>query len=276
MPFVCYIDEAGCSAPLPASVTDIQPVLTITGLIVDHSKIGALTTEFLGLKRKYFPKKFNSAHPLDDVREEIKGSDIRSTIRKRTKKARTELKFLDEVLALLKKHDASIFSKIWIKGIGKPFKARAVYTVSIQEACEAFNASLTQKGDVGFMVADFRTTQLNDQVAHSIFTQKYRAKGDPYERLIELPTFGVSNNHAGLQITDLLCSALIFPIASATYCHGYVKGVHVRPQDKFIKQRYASRIKALQYRYMHKSGQMRGGISVVDRHANRASIDFFA
>jgi hypothetical protein len=35
MTYLCYIDEAGCTTPLPSERTDIQPVLVIAGLVVD-------------------------------------------------------------------------------------------------------------------------------------------------------------------------------------------------------------------------------------------------
>lgn len=131
---------------------------------------------------------------------------------------------------------------------------------------------LDRRDDTGFMIADSRTPALNTQVSHSIFTQKYRAKGDPWGRLLDLPTFGHSNNHVPLQITDLLCSTLLFPMATATYCIGHIKGKHVKGRDKFIKRRYASRIKALQYRYKDMdSGKSSGGIFVNDGLLGRKS-----
>lgn len=274
MPYVCYIDEAGCAAPVPTKVTNIQPVLVISGLVVDLAKLPDMTIEFLRLKRKYHPGKFTSPHHLDDVREEIKGSDLRSRIRKRGLHAMADLKLLDETLELLKTKGACFFASIWVKGIGKPFKARPIYTKTIQMACESFQEFLSSRDDIGFMVADFRTTQLNDQVAHSIFTQKYRAKGDPFPRILELPTFGVSNNHVGLQISDLLCSSLLFPIATSSFCWGHIQGIHVHTRDLFIKRRYMTRIKSLQFRY-RKKGQVFGGVWVGDAIAKRTSSLFF-
>ena len=274
MPYVCYMDEAGCATPVPGKITNIQPVLVISGLLVDLAKLPIITVEFLQLKRKYHPGKFTSPHHLDDIREEIKGSDLRSRIRKQGHLAMADLKLLDETLKLLKTHGSSFFASIWIKGINKPFKARPIYTRTIQFACESFQAFLASRDDIGFMVADFRTTQLNDQVAHSIFTQKYRAKGDPFPRILELPTFGISNNHVGLQITDLLCSSLLFPIATSSFCWGHIQGVHVHTRDLFIKRRYIKRVKALQYRY-NKGGQIVGGVWVGDAIAKRTSADFF-
>lgn len=266
MPYICYIDEAGCTTSLPSAETDIQPVLVIVGLVVDVARVRELTIRFLELKRQFFPKKFGTGnHPLDDVLVEIKGSDLRSSIRKHGAKADATLKFIDGTLELLRANDARLFASIWVKGIGKAIDSRAIYTTSIQASCRSFTSWLDARDDTGFMVADFRTPGLNTQVSHSIFTQKYRAKGDPMERLLELPTFGHSDNHVPLQIADLLCSTLLFPMATATYCAGQVKGKHVRGRDMLIKRRYASRIKALQFRYKdNENGLMQGGVFVND------------
>jgi hypothetical protein len=278
MTYTCYIDEAGCTTPLLAAETDIQPVLIIVGLVVDVAKVRELTLRFLELKRRYFPKKFgNGNHQLDDVLLEIKGSDLRSTIRKHGAKADATLKFIDGTLDLLRNKNARLFASIWIKGIGKAIDSRAIYTTSIQAACRNFSAFLDWRDDTGFMIADFRTPGLNTQVSHSIFTQKYSAKGDSLARLLELPTFGHSDNHVPLQIADLICSTLLFPMATASYCAGHVKGKHVRGRDNFIKYRYASRIKALQYRYKDtETGQLRGGIFVNDGLQGRKSDLLFS
>lgn len=273
MPYICYIDEAGCTTPLPSAETDIQPVLVIVGLVVDVARVRELTIRFLELKRQFFPRKFGTGnHLLDDVLVEIKGSDLRSSIRKHGAKADATLKFIDGTLELLRANDARLFASIWVKGIGKAIDSRAIYTTSIQASCRSFTSWLDARDDTGFMVADFRTPGLNTQVSHSIFTQKYRAKGDPMERLLELPTFGHSDNHVPLQIADLLCSTLLFPMATATYCAGQVKGKHVRGRDMLIKRRYASRIKALQYRYKdNENGLMQGGVFVNDGLQGRKS-----
>ncbi|MEU6997474.1 DUF3800 domain-containing protein [Nonomuraea sp. NPDC046570] len=41
---------------------------------------------------------------------------------------------------------------------------------------------------------------------------------DPYTPLGEVPLFAASDNHAGLQIADLLASTLVFPMAASAYC----------------------------------------------------------
>jgi hypothetical protein len=271
VPYICYIDEAGNSATLPSRKTDNQPVLVIAGLVMQQDALADITHEFLALKRKYFPGSFKSIHLLDDVREEIKGADLRSAIRKRAHKAQTELRFIDATLELLERYECRILADIWVKGIGAEFKARETYTQSVQHACRSFQAFLESRNSSGFMVADFRTTQLNDQVAHSIFTQKYRAKGDPFARIYELPTFGISNNHVGLQITDVLCTALLFPMASSVYCFGHVTGVHVNARDLIVRRRYTKRLKNLQF----KAG-VHWSVWVSDKHKRRGSAELFA
>lgn len=275
--YICYVDEAGCTTPLAAARTDVQPVLAIVGLVLSVDRLRAVTLEFLALKRQFFPGKFKPVdHPLDDVLVEIKGSDLRSNIRKHGAAADASLKFLDRTLDLLRENDARLFASMLIKGIGEPIDSRALYTSSIQAACRNFCAFLAERADSGLMVADFRNPGLNSQVAHSIFTQKYRAKGDPMRGLLELPTFGHSNNHIPLQIADLLCSALLFPMATATYCDGRVVGKHVRGRDKLIKRRYARRIKALQFQYREgEGGATRGGIYVSNRLDERGSAHLF-
>jgi hypothetical protein len=65
--------------------------------------------------------------------------------------------------------------------------------------------------DRGVVIADSRVPGQNVNVAHSVFTQKYRATGDPYPRILEVPVFGHSNNHVGLQLADVVGSALLAP-----------------------------------------------------------------
>ena len=70
-----------------------------------------------------------------------------------------------------------------------------------------------------------------------------------YERLVELPTFGHSDNHAGLQICDIVCSGLMYPIACFAYCTGHVNNVHVQSGASRLRSRYGQQLKDLQHRY---------------------------
>ena len=90
-----------------------------------------------------------------------------------------------------------------------------------------------------------------------------------------MPTFGNSENHAPLQIVDLLCSAVLFPIAAFSYCLGHVNNVHVSANYRILKERYGPRLLPLQYRYQDDSGHWQGGIVVSDGLQGRPSVLMF-
>ena len=156
-------------------------------------------------------------------------------------------------------------ARIWVKEAGGPFDATPVYTSSIQGICAYFEHYLSQTNDTGSCIADSRNKFKNVSVSHSIFTQKFSPAKRRYQRLGELPTFGHSENHAGLQICDLVCSALLYPIACFAYCTGHVNNVHVQPSATYLRQRYGHQLKALQYRYQNETtGRHEGGGVVSD------------
>ena len=80
MSYICHIDEARCSASLPATKSDVQPLLVIAGLIAHEDAPPYITREFLALKRRYCPGAFTSKHRLDDVRQEIKRAGAKNVI----------------------------------------------------------------------------------------------------------------------------------------------------------------------------------------------------
>jgi hypothetical protein len=104
----------------------------------------------------------------------------------------------------------------------------------------------------------------------------FRTAGNPYDRIVEMPTFGHSDNHVGLQLADLVCSALLFPIAVHTYCTGHVTNLHVRPGYRLLKQRYAEQLRGLQFRYLEPvKKRWRGGITVNDSIGQRSGAEMF-
>ena len=265
---ICFVDEAGDLGALgnPPRAND-QPVLVVAGLFVGVASLDRLTGEFLDLKQRYFPGlPYPSARPLDRILPEIKGADIRANATRGTPRQRRHaIGFFDRFLALLEHHEVRLVARIWVKGIGSPFHATPVYTSSIQQICAYFDHYLTHNDDTGICIADSRNKFKNVNVSHSIFTQKFSATARNYRRLAELPTFGHSENHAGLQTCDLVCSALLYPIACFAYCTGYVNNIHVQPRAAELKQRYGHQLKALQYRYRNPpAGRYEGGIVVAD------------
>ncbi len=125
------------------------------------------------------------------------------------------------------------------------------------------------------MILDNRRRHQNMSVSHSIFTRKFKTGGDEYERIVEAPTFGHSDNHAGIQLADILCSALLFPMASAAYCDGQIQNVHVSPRYHQLVEHFGQRIRELQHRYQRPDGKWVGGITVSDRLTKRPGALLF-
>ncbi|MEX2323893.1 MAG: DUF3800 domain-containing protein [Acidimicrobiia bacterium] len=266
--YLCYVDEAGDAQPIPlasASPTVVAPVFVLGGLIIDASEVGALSAAYLDLKTRFYPGLMSSlSHHLDSVLVEVKASDIRRAVRSGSRdERRTAIGFVDRVFDLLETHDARLIARVWVKTPGASFNGRSTYTYSMQALCRAFQQYLISNDGEGMVVADSRTHQLDERVAHSLYTMKHRVLGDELNRVVEVPTFGRSGNHVGLQIADLV-NGVLFPMATRTYCAGVITGVHVAPQYDTLRMRYGSRFQDLQYRYSDISGRWRGGITVSD------------
>ncbi|MFH1969207.1 MAG: DUF3800 domain-containing protein [Verrucomicrobiota bacterium] len=271
-----YLDEAGCTGALPAPDSPIQPVFIIAGIILHQDCIKPLTTDLLRLKERYFPHRLPShAEFLDWILLEIKGADLRKQIRDGNRDERRHaLGVMNNLLLLLETYNCRILGRIYVKGIKASFNGVAVYTSSVQNLAVDFQFYLEEVNNDGLMILDSRNKPKNSSVSHSIFTQKFRAGGDAYNRLVEMPLFGHSDNHAGIQCADMLCSAFLFPMATYAYCLGHVRSVHVDMRYSIIRDRYGDRLKCLQYRYQNAKGLLRGGITVSDAigHAGGALL----
>jgi hypothetical protein len=179
--------------------------------------------------------------------------------------------YIGEVLKLLEITGGRVIGRVWIKGIGKPFNGTAIYAASIQSIYTAFQDYLNRYEDRGVVIVDSRLKHLNTPVAHSIFTQKFKVGGDAYDRIVELPAFSHSDNHAGLQVADTIASAVVTPIAIQTYCVGHVTNVHVRPRYSDIKATFKNRCASLQHPFTGPNGKPQHGFVVSDGLAGRPS-----
>lgn len=270
---VLYIDEAG-GVEAPNSSAAATPLMVIAGVAFDDAVLATLTRDFLELKARFFPGKVaGSQHLLDYVLAEVKGSDLRGAVRGSRSKRRHAIGFLDKVVDLMDTHGARIVGRIWIKNAA--MNPRSSYTFAIQDVASHFEHLLTSSNETGLMICDGRLHYQDAQVSHSIFTQKHKLGGDSFPHLVEATVFGRSQNHVGLQISDLLASALLFPMAARTYCAAPPATVHTSPHFDVIKTRYAARLRAMQHRYQDGAGRWRGGIVVSDRRAQLPSKQLF-
>lgn len=273
---ILYVDEAGCTGALASAHSPIQPVFAIVGVAVEQARLHELTWDWLQLKRRFFPALAGATQFLDWIRPEVKGSEIRKNVAAGNRnQVRHALGFIDKFMGLLSSHDARVLGRVWIKPIGAPFDGTAVYTSSVQRIFRDFHGYLEAVDDRGFVVADSRNPPKNTIVSHSIFTQKFRSVGDPVGRILEMPLFGHSDNHAGLQLADMVCSSLVWPMAVHAYCSGIVNSVHVRPGYERLRRRYGSSLRALQWRYQNADFRWTGGIVVSDPLGKRSGADMF-
>jgi hypothetical protein len=273
---ILYVDESGCLGMLPTATSNIQPVFVVAGVGFDSADIIEITSSFMELKREFFPGECGWRY-VDTIIAEIKGGDLRRDIALGNRnERRAAFRFLDKVLDLVDDRRGQIFGRIWVKGIGHAIYPRSVYTYSMQDICTTFQAALAESGNHGIILADSRSYKQNTNLSHSVFTKKFQVVGgDVFPCLLEMPFFGHSQNHAGIQIADLVCSALLFPMAVQTYCVGYVANLHVRDYSG-IKNRYAQRLRSMQYRYCDQTTQRwRGGLTVSDHLAGRGGADLF-
>lgn len=274
---LCYLDESGgCESP--DNGTTATPVMVLLGLIVNSASIPALTRDFLALKRRHFPGRFISGRALDHILVEIKGSEILQMTRSKSRNQRRKADRLrHELLDLAEAHGCRVVGRVWIKEAGKGLNPAASYCYAVQDIAGHFSQYLTSQGDLGVLIADGRDHHTNLRVAQSVFTQKWKTGGDPYTPLSEVPLFAASDNHAGLQIADLLASTLVFPMAASAYCPRRSGNPHSSGQYANVRAAFGSRLRGLQYRYRDETGRWRGGLVVSDPIAkNPGSLLFEA
>jgi hypothetical protein len=260
---IAYVDDAGDVQAL-RSGSNIQPVLAFVCVIVDQSQLAKLTKDFLALKEHHFRGRLSKGpHRLSNILTEIKGAELRTMVRASRKKRRTALLYLRDLMDMLEGVDARVIGRIWIKTPDEALNGLAMNTYSIQWICKTFQRYLEIKGEKGIVVIDSNNPGVNAKVAHSVFTQKFQFSGDCYDRILDMPTFGGSQNHAGLQIADNVASGIVVPMAGRAYCMDHVEGSHVHPGYDKIADWLGKKLRHRQFRYREED-EWSGGLVVSD------------
>jgi hypothetical protein len=273
----CFMDESGDSSTLTAFDDAKQAALIVAGLFVDARLLPALTADFIALKKQFFPEMFKAPtkNAFDALLVEIKGSDhITAVVRKKGANSRGGLRallFLDGVLDLCIRHQTKLVGRAWVKELNVPMHDKSVYTITAQTIAERFQEYLHTANSDGMIVADHRDPKRNSYVAHSVFTQMHKKSGSKYPRLQETVVFGISDNHAGLQITDLLTSAALLPLVSTSYLMGRFRNAHTHPSMHIVAKRVTRKIKNLEFNYQHPKGYCRG-LTVADPRDKKAKF----
>lgn len=270
---ICFVDESG-GFEAPDSGPSATPVMVICGLILPANRVPAFTRDFLDLKRRHFPGRYTSGTGLSHIMIEVKGSELLQMTRSDSRNPRRQAqRFRRELLSLLTAHDAKVIGRVWVKQLGQSMNPISSYCFAIQDIAKHFSAYLVAHGTDGFMICDSRTPGQNIQAAQSVFTDKFRTGNDPMPAMVEVPVFAHSDNHAGLQASDLLASAFMFPMAASAYCceqsPGLFPNPHESPRYAAVKDEFGEALRGMQYRYLDEEGKWRGGVVVSDRRTHR-------
>lgn len=266
--YICFIDEAGDTGPLKTTNKLSTPVFVLTGLIIHYESLVEFTKEFLTFKRCFYPGMFNGMAQMDVILTEVKGSELRKPEALKSERRFIHIeKQLSAYLNLLEKHKVKAVGRIQVKNKDVETSSDAIYTAGLQHICKSFNQYLDEKEAIGVIICDSRNHKQDIQSSHAIFTQKFKHDGDSFPRIVEMSTFGRSDNHSGIQAADLISSALLFPIAVNTYCQEFSKDLrnsHVQPSYRKLRDKFWRRLNDFQYRYQDESGRRTGGIWVSD------------
>lgn len=278
--YICYVDEAGDTGRFRSDIKDAQPVFVLLGVFLPQESLRDYTRSFVGLKRKYFPSKHkDSDYYHDAITAEIKGETIRKAyVKSNARLVRHHTGFLNDLLTLIQAHSGKIAGRVYVKQPDQDeYNPAGIYTYSMQDTCKTFQEYLAKSSALGAVICDSRDGQ-NHVSSHSIFTQMYKSGGDSYPNIIDMPTFGDSRNHAGIQTADILCSTLIYPMAVHAYCSGHgLRNTHVQPKYSKIRELFCTKLAQLQFRYDAEDGQgilkRSGGLVVSDslghKHGSR-------
>ena len=267
--YFCYVDESGEAGTFQISDLNSNPFFVIVGLVIERSRMIALTHDFLKIKNRFFPGYFNATAPfLDSILVEIKGNELRKALREdNTRRWQQTIGFIDACLALLKNNNVTLIGRALIKNPGDKNDDAAVYGGSIMHICQHFNYFLMQQQEFGMVIADSRKAAQNKRTTHTIFTQRHQSRGNSYPKIADMPVYGHSNNFAMLQLTDIVCSGVIFPMLINSFGEHLAdsNNVHVSQKYADIHSRYKESIQNMQFRYKNENGLWVGGLLVVDR-----------
>lgn len=146
------------------------------------------------------------------------------------------------------------------------------YGHSVLKIASKFELFLEEHYTSGLLIADSRKTSENERTTHSLFTQKH--SGTKLRKINEVVTYGHSTNFAMLQLADIVCSAVLFPM----FCYSFARSIPDISLDNIninegygeIARRYSEKIKHLQMltKIVNREGEIQKiwGLSAVNNN----------
>ncbi|MFH8751402.1 DUF3800 domain-containing protein [Streptomyces rimosus] len=275
--YLCYLDESGTGQTLNPQVRDSVPVMVIGGFTVPASQARGLAWDFIALKKKFEPRLRDVPSLTQVVHHEIKGETLRRSFRQSGRKQRRRAHgFLNDLIGILEQRECTVLARIWVKQDGVAYNGTRMYATAVSTLCGNFEHLLATQSSSGIAVLDSRNPSDNSPNVHCVTTRRFGKEGDPLPHLPESPVFGHSNTHLGLQIADLVVSAVLAPSAAVTYAADLRDNVHCHPGYAEIRNRHCPRIGELQHRYQLPDGKWTGGVVVSDARRRKSAGKLFA
>lgn len=201
-----YIDESGSPErhhePLLNGET---PIFSLNSLCIRNDAWRELDREFLALKNRFFRSEIGNQRP---EYFEIKGSEL---TRPGNRENRRGHQFVKQVLALCSKHNAALFSIVFVKDAAKPTSKQSLYTMALQYRCERFQVFLEESPDHtnSILILDSRMHNVDLEVAKSHMSFIFgHETGKTCDKILEAPMFANSVLTVGLQIVDIIGSCI--------------------------------------------------------------------
>lgn len=243
---VCYLDESGDLGTLQSATDEATtPVFVLAGVSLPARALARLTQDYLHLATRFGMGQFGPAAPwLDRIRHiDVDGQKVRRAFREEDRRRTRRFQaYLWSVLQLLEDSRARLYGRIVVKAVGARLST-GVYPGLLLDIATDFHRELEAARAPGLLVLDARDSGANEDVVHTVFTQKHKSRGgDAFPRLQEVPLFGKPQNHAGLRIADLLASALLFPASAHAYAADRVQTVHTHAGYARVRAAFGVRL----------------------------------
>ncbi|MPZ26018.1 MAG: hypothetical protein GEV12_06110 [Micromonosporaceae bacterium] len=156
-----YLDEAG-GTERPDLGRAATPVMAIVGVIVHARLVPPLTRDFLAIKRRFFPSRFDRGPALDHVLTEVKGGELLRLTRSSSRNQRRQAALVRAgLLNLVRRYGCRVIGRVWVKRPGQRLKPAATYCYAVQDIAVHFDHFLAAETSHGVMIADSRSQNLN-------------------------------------------------------------------------------------------------------------------
>lgn len=219
-----FADEAGNAARYThAGSSQASPLLVIAGITLGRSQLCAATERLLLARRAAFgaPRNRSLVENLHD--NEVKGALLREGLLgggSGHQQARCWT-YTEECMSILEDLQSRVFAHVWLKTPGGWLDEARAYGVSLEHFAAAFVHRLERSDRFGLMVLDGRSPRKDSLAQRAILDLKYSCESDIVTdrlvRLADVPLVSDSKHSAGLQLADVVASALLYPMACAAY-----------------------------------------------------------